>query len=184
MCYTLCHSQEKVKQTFPSKVILPAVGMTNYHQGHISCADIILIPRDEERESVVRPSSLDEWDNRLQPQFCSVSRPVNWIKPDTVPLVPPAPSSSQVRQAVYLRRAFFLHFHQINSLKSWGMWQDCTLWTYASLSAYWVWHVKAAIVRLLLWHIIVCVFYWVNQIKYNTILFYIIYKRERLKRYR
>jgi len=28
----------------------------------------------------------------------------------------------------------------------------------------------------------VCVFYSVNQIKYNTILFYIIYKRERLKR--
>jgi len=29
----------------------------------------------------------------------------------------------------------------------------------------------------------VCVFYSVNQIKYNTIFFYIIYKRERLKRY-
>jgi len=33
-------------------------------------------------------------------------------------------------------------------------------------------------------YLFVCVFYSVNQIKYNTILFYIIYKRERLKRHR
>jgi len=45
-------------------------------------------------------------------------------------------------------------------------------------------HEELTLAHLLLYLIFVCVFYSVIQIKYNTILSYIMYKRERLKRYR
>jgi len=37
---------------------------------------------------------------------------------------------------------------------------------------------------IIIMHLIISTFQGVNRIKYNTILFYIIYKRERLKSYR